>query len=59
MPMVPAGFLVKDETLAILDDSKRLWVPPVALQGLLPAVLLEVCLGNGCLLSNVSLGGPL
>lgn len=56
---MPAGFLVKDETLAILDDSKRLWVPPVALQGLLPAVLLEVCLGNGCLLSNVSLGGPL
>eukprot|EP00435_Cladocopium_sp_Y103_P040164 s652_g10.t2 len=37
------GFLVKDETLAILDDSKRLWVPPVALQGLLPAVLLEGC----------------
>ena len=39
------GFLPKDETLAIFDDGKRLWVPPVALQGLLPAALLEVCLG--------------
>ncbi|CAK8997192.1 unnamed protein product, partial [Durusdinium trenchii] len=37
------GFLPKDESLAILDDGKRLWVPPVALQGLLPAVLLEGC----------------
>lgn len=25
----------------MFDDGKRLWVPPVALQGLLPAVLLE------------------
>ena len=47
------GFLPKDETLAIFDDGKRLWVPPVALQGLLPAALLEVCLGCTLLFYHV------
>ena len=49
------GFLPKDETLAIFDDGKRLWVPPVALQGLLPAALLEVCLGCSLLFYHVLL----
>ncbi|CAJ1330597.1 unnamed protein product [Effrenium voratum] len=35
------GFLPSMESLALFDDGKRLWVPPTALQGLLPAVLLE------------------
>ncbi|CAE7253100.1 TMEM144 [Symbiodinium natans] len=37
------GFLPSMESMALFDDGKRLWVPPVALQGLLPAVLTEGC----------------